>query len=262
MAQQLEDDRDFKIDWTAAAGGSDSARGRSARCPLRTRRRILERQTPPRGIGRSGVNGAALLYARRALSGQSDQKVQIIDEFTGRVLADRSWRHGLHQAIEIKEAVPVTADKENLARLSFQRFFRQYPVMAGMTGTAWEIARRNVADLSPGRWCAFPPTSRASEYICRCACLTRWTRNGKRSWRESAKFMKPALRCWSARAACLASEECEPASGGGGQGASRPERHANRPGSVDHRRGRPDRKDHDRDEHGRPRHRYQAGPQA
>ena len=69
-----------------------------------------------------------------------DEKVQIIDEFTGRVMADRSWRHGLHQAIEVKENVPVTADKENLARLSFQRFFRQYPIMAGMTGTAWESA--------------------------------------------------------------------------------------------------------------------------
>jgi len=67
-------------------------------------------------------------------------KVQIIDEFTGRIMADRSWRHGLHQAIEIKENVTVTADKENLARLSFQRFFRQYPVMGGMTGTAWESA--------------------------------------------------------------------------------------------------------------------------
>jgi preprotein translocase subunit SecA len=46
----------------------------------------------------------------------------------------------LHQAIEVKEGVPVTADKENLARLSFQRFFRQYPLMGGMTGTAWESA--------------------------------------------------------------------------------------------------------------------------
>jgi preprotein translocase subunit SecA len=69
-----------------------------------------------------------------------DGKVQIIDEFTGRVMADRSWRHGLHQAIEIKEGVKVTADKENLARLSFQRFFRQFPIMGGMTGTAWESA--------------------------------------------------------------------------------------------------------------------------
>jgi preprotein translocase subunit SecA len=67
-------------------------------------------------------------------------KVQIIDEFTGRIMADRSWRHGLHQAIEVKEGVPCTADKENLARQSFQRFFRQYPIMGGMTGTAWEAA--------------------------------------------------------------------------------------------------------------------------
>jgi preprotein translocase subunit SecA len=69
-----------------------------------------------------------------------DNKVQIIDEFTGRIMADRSWRHGLHQAIEVKENVTVTSDKENLARLSFQRFFRQYPIMAGMTGTAWEAS--------------------------------------------------------------------------------------------------------------------------
>ena len=69
-----------------------------------------------------------------------DEKIQIIDEFTGRVMADRSWRHGLHQATELKEGVPITSDKENLARLSFQRFFRQYPKMAGMTGTAWEAA--------------------------------------------------------------------------------------------------------------------------
>jgi preprotein translocase subunit SecA len=89
-----------------------------------------------------------------------DEKVQIIDEFTGRVLADRSWRHGLHQAIEVKELVPVTADKENLARLSFQRFFRQYPLMSGMTGTAWEargemwqIYRRPMVRIPTNRPC-------------------------------------------------------------------------------------------------------------
>ena len=52
----------------------------------------------------------------------------------------RRYSDGLHQAIEVKEGVKVTADKENLARMSFQRFFRQYPHMAGMTGTAWEAA--------------------------------------------------------------------------------------------------------------------------
>jgi preprotein translocase subunit SecA len=89
-----------------------------------------------------------------------DGKVQIIDESTGRVMADRSWRHGLHQAIEVKENVPVTADKENLARLSFQRFFRQYPLMAGMTGTVWEgrgeiwqIYNRPVVRIPTNRKC-------------------------------------------------------------------------------------------------------------
>jgi preprotein translocase subunit SecA len=89
-----------------------------------------------------------------------DKTVQIIDEFTGRVMADRSWRHGLHQAVEVKEGVPVTSDKENLARLSFQRFFRQYPYMAGMTGTAWEsraelwqIYRRPIIRIPTNRPC-------------------------------------------------------------------------------------------------------------
>jgi preprotein translocase subunit SecA len=65
-----------------------------------------------------------------------DGRVVIVDEYTGRFLADRSWEHGLHQAVEAKEGVEVTADRETLARMSFQRFFRSYPFLCGMTGTA------------------------------------------------------------------------------------------------------------------------------
>ncbi len=65
-----------------------------------------------------------------------DGRVVIVDEYTGRFLPDRSWEHGLHQAVEAKEGLEVTADRETLARMSFQRFFRMYPVLAGMTGTA------------------------------------------------------------------------------------------------------------------------------
>jgi len=65
-----------------------------------------------------------------------DGKVVIVDEYTGRFLQDRSWEHGLHQSVEAKEGVEVTADRETLARLSFQRFFRTYPFLCGMTGTA------------------------------------------------------------------------------------------------------------------------------
>jgi preprotein translocase subunit SecA len=65
-----------------------------------------------------------------------DGRVMIVDEYTGRFLPDRNWEHGLHQAVEAKEGVEVTADRETLARMSFQRFFRSYPFLSGMTGTA------------------------------------------------------------------------------------------------------------------------------
>jgi len=69
-----------------------------------------------------------------------DRRVQIIDEYTGRLMPDRSWERGLHQLIEVKEGVAVTAPHETLARISYQRFFRRYLRLAGMTGTAREVA--------------------------------------------------------------------------------------------------------------------------
>jgi preprotein translocase subunit SecA len=68
-------------------------------------------------------------------------KVQIVDEYTGRVMADRSWERGLHQMIEAKEGCDITGQQETLARISYQRFFRRYLRIAGMTGTAREVAR-------------------------------------------------------------------------------------------------------------------------
>ena len=80
------------------------------------------------------------LYLRDKQYVISDGKVVIVDDFTGRVMPDRSWRDGLHQAIEAKENLEVTAWKDTYARVSFQRFFRQYEHLAGMTGTAQEAA--------------------------------------------------------------------------------------------------------------------------
>jgi preprotein translocase subunit SecA len=68
-----------------------------------------------------------------------DDKVQIIDEYTGRVMADRSWEHGLHQLIEAKEGCGLSGRYDPLARISYQRFFRRYRRLAGMTGTAREV---------------------------------------------------------------------------------------------------------------------------
>jgi preprotein translocase subunit SecA len=77
-----------------------------------------------------------------------DDKVEIVDEYTGRIMPDRSWSAGLHQAVEAKEGVQITARRETLAQLTYQRFFRRYRRLAGMTGTAaeareefWEVYR-------------------------------------------------------------------------------------------------------------------------
>lgn len=69
-----------------------------------------------------------------------DGKVQIVDEFTGRILADRSWENGLHQMIEAKEGCALSARRVTLAKTSYQRLFRRYVRLAGMTGTASEVS--------------------------------------------------------------------------------------------------------------------------
>jgi preprotein translocase subunit SecA len=69
-----------------------------------------------------------------------DGKVQIIDAHTGRAMPDRSWEAGLHQMIEVKEGCGVTGQRETLARISYQSFFRRYLRLGGMTGTAREVS--------------------------------------------------------------------------------------------------------------------------
>lgn len=69
-----------------------------------------------------------------------DGQVVIVDESTGRLMPGRSWRLGLHQAVEAKEGVSITQPNESLARLSFQRFFRLFRRLGGITGTAAEAA--------------------------------------------------------------------------------------------------------------------------
>ncbi|HET7058398.1 MAG TPA: preprotein translocase subunit SecA [Nitrospiraceae bacterium] len=69
-----------------------------------------------------------------------EESIRIIDEYTGRVMPDRSWERGLHQMIEVKEGCPLGHRQETLARISYQRFFRRYLRLAGMTGTAREVA--------------------------------------------------------------------------------------------------------------------------
>ncbi|MFA6844214.1 MAG: preprotein translocase subunit SecA [Sphaerochaetaceae bacterium] len=66
----------------------------------------------------------------------ADDKVQIVDEFTGRILVGRRYSDGLHQAIEAKEGITVQGQNKTLATITFQNFFRMYDKISGMTGTA------------------------------------------------------------------------------------------------------------------------------
>jgi preprotein translocase subunit SecA len=82
---------------------------------------------------------ANTLYIRGKHYIVEDDKVVIVDENTGRLMPDRTWRNGLHQAIEAKERLPVNLPKETYARISFQRFYRLYRKLSGMSGTVAEV---------------------------------------------------------------------------------------------------------------------------
>ncbi|GGO80206.1 hypothetical protein GCM10011348_16400 [Marinobacterium nitratireducens] len=68
-----------------------------------------------------------------------DDSVHIVDESTGRVMADRFWHEPLHQLIELKEGCPPSDGRVTVARMSYQKFFRRYARLAGMTGTARDV---------------------------------------------------------------------------------------------------------------------------
>ena len=68
--------------------------------------------------------------------GEKGPEIVIVDEFTGRLMSGRRWSDGLHQAVEAKENVPIQAENQTMATITFQNYFRLYKKLAGMTGTA------------------------------------------------------------------------------------------------------------------------------
>ena len=83
-----------------------------------------------------------------------DDKVIIIDEFTGRMMDGRRWSNGLHQAVEAKEGAKIEPENQTMASITFQNFFRMYPKLSGMTGTAateapefFDIYKMNVVSI-------------------------------------------------------------------------------------------------------------------
>eukprot|EP00752_Nemacystus_decipiens_P015226 g13559.t1 len=140
LAQKLEEGEHFKINRTY----------REIDFTARGRRRLAEACNSLQGYWQGArlreelVNqalSARHLFLRDQHYVIDEGKVVIVDESTGRLMPDRSWRAGLHQAVEAKEGLEVTAPKETLARISFQRFFRGYQHLSGMSGTGWESRR-------------------------------------------------------------------------------------------------------------------------
>ena len=83
-----------------------------------------------------------------------EDKVIIIDEFTGRMMDGRRWSNGLHQAVEAKEGVKIEPENQTMASITFQNYFRMYPKIGGMTGTAateaaefYDIYKMNVVTI-------------------------------------------------------------------------------------------------------------------
>ncbi|MDO9271017.1 MAG: hypothetical protein Q7T96_18080 [Methylobacter sp.] len=90
----------------------------------------------------------------------AENKVQIVDEFTGRAMPDRTWERGLHQMIEVKEGCEISGQRKTLSQITYQRFFGRYLLLAGMTGTAKEVEPelKRVYDISVAK----VPTHKAS----------------------------------------------------------------------------------------------------
>ena len=137
---------------TALLDGTDFAvnqRQRSVRLTRLGLEKILSREMVPSGLKLERpwpVYVEQALVARHFLCREVDyvvdgDRVVLVDQATGRLFADRSLREGLHQAVEAKERVPITATLRTRARISRQQLFRLYDTLGGMTGTARDSER-------------------------------------------------------------------------------------------------------------------------
>ncbi len=139
MGRELKKGRDFSIETTQ----------RSIKLTLAGQCRLAGCQLSAEGLWRNARRREELvgkaLHALHLLQKDRDylvheDKVLIIDANTGRTMPDRSWERGLHQMVEAKESCTLTDAREQLGRLTYQRFFSRYLRLGGMTGTAREVS--------------------------------------------------------------------------------------------------------------------------
>ncbi len=159
LVAELEPNTDYELD----------ARYREVNLTPRGFQKLAERSSSHGGLWRGQDRRADMI--RQALLAREffqrgkqyvldNGKVVIVDEFTGRPMPQRSWRQGLHQAVETKEGLDPSDPTETIARLSFQRFFRLYRRLSGMTGTGreaaeefWQIYKLPVVRIPTNRPC-------------------------------------------------------------------------------------------------------------
>ena len=142
----------------------------------------------------SAIKATALFFRNVHYIVQNNQIV-IVDEFTGRIMPDRRWNEGLHQAVEAKEGVPIRQNTETAASITYQNFFLLYPKLAGMTGTAKtsEVEFEKIYSLSVEEI----PTARTnlredlSDFVFKDS-LTKWTAIAKEC-KSISKTKQPIL---------------------------------------------------------------------
>ncbi len=195
LARQMQEGEDFRI---AAA---DRAVHLTERACMRLDEFASERDGAWTSVrGREDLLRQALaalhLYRRDQQYVVVEGKVQIVDESTGRVMPDRSWERGLHQLIELKEGLEPTARRETLARLTYQRLFRRYVHLAGMTGTAAEAAGEigSVYGLPLARVPLHRPSRRTDKGMRVCATLEqKWRCVADSAQQLAVREQRPVL---------------------------------------------------------------------
>jgi preprotein translocase subunit SecA len=134
LAEQLQPGHDFQLDTSAGcialtAAGVQRCHASDAAIPVQQLVRPWTEYV-------NQALRARYLFRRDVHYVVQDDEVRIVDESTGRIFEDRSWQDGLHQAIEGICGLRITAEKQSVAQVTRQRFFRLYDHLSGMTGTA------------------------------------------------------------------------------------------------------------------------------